>query len=191
MCMACCTAISIGKRLQPISKKCCRVCRWWKTVPISGVFAKAGRQLAELHLHYENYPKPNGVVVHIDTGATIDYEVVKMRFPRKGERHTILYNHQITIENIPAEAYEYVVNGKSAIEWIMERYQVTTNKDSGIVNDPNDWAREQGNPKYILDLLLSIINVSLQTVEIVRNLPALDLGDLCRRKIHRLTSEKL
>ena len=141
-------------------------------------FAKAGRQLAELHLHYENYPKPNGVVVHIDTGATIDYEVVKMRFPRKGERHTILYNHQITIENIPAEAYEYVVNGKSAIEWIMERYQVTTNKDSGIVNDPNDWAREQGNPKYILDLLLSIINVSLQTVEIVRNLPALDLGDL-------------
>lgn len=141
-------------------------------------FAKAGRQLAELHLHYENYPKPNGVVVHIDTGATIDYKVVKMRFPRKGERHTILYNHQITIENIPAEAYEYVVNGKSAIEWIMERYQVTTNKDSGIVNDPNDWAREQGNPKYILDLLLSIINVSLQTVEIVRNLPALDLGEL-------------
>ena len=141
-------------------------------------FVKAGRQLAELHLHYENYPKPNGVVVHIDTGATIDYEVVKMRFPRKGERHTILYNHQITIENIPAEAYEYVVNGKSAIEWIMERYQVTTNKDSGIVNDPNDWAREQGNPKYILDLLLSIINVSLQTVEIVRNLPALDLGEL-------------
>ncbi len=141
-------------------------------------FVKAGRQLAELHLHYENYPKPNGVVVYIDTGATIDYEVVKMRFPRKGERHTILYNHQITIENIPAEAYEYVVNGKSAIEWIMERYQVTTNKDSGIVNDPNDWAREQGNPKYILDLLLSIINVSLQTVEIVRNLPALDLGDL-------------
>ncbi|OPZ14292.1 MAG: Type III restriction enzyme, res subunit [Bacteroidetes bacterium ADurb.BinA261] len=141
-------------------------------------FAKAGRQLAELHLHYENYPKPNGVVVHIDTGATVDYEVVKMRFPRKGERHTILYNHQITIENIPDEAYEYVVNGKSAIEWIMERYQVTTNKDSGIVNDPNDWAREQGNPRYILDLLLSIINVSLQTVEIVRNLPALDLGDL-------------
>jgi predicted helicase len=153
-------------------------------------FVKAGRQLAELHLHYENYPKPNGVVVHIDTGATVDYEVVKMRFPRKGERHTILYNHQITIENIPDEAYEYVVNGKSAIEWIMERYQVTTNKDSGIVNDPNDWAREQGNPRYILDLLLSIINVSLQTVEIVRNLPALELGDLSADKSNSVDADK-
>jgi hypothetical protein len=80
------------------------------------------------------------------------------------------------------------VNGKSAIEWIMERYQVTTNKDSGIVNDPNDWAREQGNPKYILDLLLSIINVSLQTVEIVRNLPALDLAS-CRRQTNRGQSQ--
>ncbi len=88
------------------------------------------------------------------------------------------------------EAYEYVVNGKSAIEWIMERYQVTTNKDSGIVNDPNDWAREQGNPRYILDLLLSIINVSLQTVEIVRNLPALELGDLSADKSNSVDADK-
>ena len=68
-------------------------------------------------------------------------------------------------------AYEYVVNGKSAIEWIMERYQVSTHKESGIVNDPNDWAKEVGNPRYILDLLLSVINVSVQTVEIVEGLP--------------------
>ncbi|MDR0231679.1 MAG: hypothetical protein LBI82_06115, partial [Dysgonamonadaceae bacterium] len=65
----------------------------------------------------------------------------------------------------------YVVNGKPAIEWIMERYQITTHKESGITNNPNDWAKETGNPRYILDLLLSVINVSMQTVEIVKSLP--------------------
>ena len=68
---------------------------------------------------------------------------------------------------------EYLVNGKSAIEWIMERYQITTHKESGIKNDPNDWSEEVGNPRYIWDLLLSIINVSMQTVEIVEGLPKL------------------
>jgi hypothetical protein len=66
--------------------------------------------------------------------------------------------------------------GKSAIDWIMERYQVSTHKESGIVNDPNDWAKEVGNPRYILDLLLSIINVSIQTVDIVNSLPNIDFG---------------
>ena len=77
----------------------------------------------------------------------------------------------ITISGIPAKAYEYVVNGKSAIEWIMERYAVTTDKASGIVNDPNAWAAEHGNPRYILDLLLSVITVSMKTMDIVENLP--------------------
>ena len=84
----------------------------------------------------------------------------------KFELPMIFYN-----SNIPAEAYEYIVNGKSVIEWIMERYQITTHKESAIRNDPNDWATEVGNPRYILDLLLSIINVSVQTVEIVKVLP--------------------
>jgi predicted helicase len=75
------------------------------------------------------------------------------------------------VSDIPAKAYEYVVNGKSAIEWIMERYQITTHKESGITNNPNDWATEVGNPRYILDLLLSIINVSVQTVDLVNRLP--------------------
>jgi len=73
----------------------------------------------------------------------------------------------------PAKAYEYVLNGKSAIEWVLERYQITTHKESGIKNDPNDWAEETGKPRYILDLLLSIINVSVQTVDIVNGLPKL------------------
>ena len=96
-----------------------------------------------------------------------------MRFPAKGEKDSINYNSKITISNIPAKAYEYVVNGKSAIEWVMERYQITTHPESGIINDPNDWSKEVGNPRYILDLLLSVINVSVQTVDLVSQLPKL------------------
>ena len=110
-----------------------------------------------------------------DDGTT--YSVDKMRFHKKDQKETIYYNSKITVSNIPAKAYEYVVNGKSAIEWIMERYQVSTHKESGIVNDPNDWAKEVGNPRYILDLLLSIINVSVQTVDIVNGLPKVDFGE--------------
>jgi predicted helicase len=87
-----------------------------------------------------------------------------MRFPKKDQKDTIIYNSKIEIEHIPLKAYEYVVNGKSAIEWIMERYAITTHKESGITNNPNDWSKEVGNPRYILDLLLSIINVSVKTV---------------------------
>jgi predicted helicase len=141
-------------------------------------FVKAGRVLAELHLNYEEREKPNGVIVKYDVGASVNYEVKKMRFPKKGKTDTIIYNNQITIENIPAEAYEYVVNGKSAIEWIMERYQVTKHKASGIVNNPNHWATEHENPKYILNLLLSIITVSLKTVEIVKALPDVEFEEL-------------
>ena len=132
-------------------------------------FSKSGRALAELHINYETVPAYEGVKV---TGAESGfYTVEKMRFPKKDQKDTIHYNSKITISYIPAKAYEYVVNGKSAIEWIMERYAVTTHKESGITNNPNDWAEEVGKPRYILDLLLSIINVSVQTVDIVASLP--------------------
>ena len=132
-------------------------------------FSKAGRALAELHINYEVVPAYEGVkVTGVDSGF---YTVEKMRFPKKDQKDIIHYNSKITIENIPAKAYDYVVNGKSAIEWIMERYQITIHKESGIKNDPNDWSEEVGNPRYILDLLLSIINVSVQTVDIVEGLP--------------------
>jgi predicted helicase len=132
-------------------------------------FSKAGRALAELHVNYETVPPHPAVKVEGD--ASGHFKVEKMRFPKKGQKDTILFNSKITVSNIPAEAYDYVVNGKSAIEWIMERYQITTHKESGIKNDPNDWAEEVGNPRYILDLLLSVINVSTQTMEIVKGLP--------------------
>ena len=141
-------------------------------------FSKAGRRLAQLHLHYEDYAhEAEGVEVDERDYTAADeyayYAVEKMRFPKKDERHTIIYNGHIAIRNIPAEAYDYIVNGKSAIEWVMERYAVTIHKDSGIKNDPNLWSREQGRPRYILDLLLSIIHVSVETQKIVAELPKL------------------
>lgn len=135
-------------------------------------FSKAGRTLADLHLNYETQQRPKGVKVN---GEKSDrFEVEKMRFPPNEKKsNTIIYNSAITIENIPQEVYDYVVNGRSPVEWIMERYQVTIDKDSGIKNDPNDWGKEHDNPRYILDLLLSVMTVSLETQKIVATLPKL------------------
>ncbi|MDO5537949.1 MAG: hypothetical protein Q4F72_10530 [Desulfovibrionaceae bacterium] len=134
-------------------------------------FSKAGRDLASLHLNYEEQSACPAVKVEgADTG---DFHVDKMRFPSKADKSVIQYNTHIKLSNIPLEAYDYVINGRSAIEWIMERYQVKTDKASGIVNDPNDWAEEHGKPRYILDLLLSIVTVSLETLKIVKGLPRL------------------
>ena len=142
------------------------------------VFSKAGRALADLHLHYEDHAHEAGVLVEERERNTEDefayYTVEKMRFPSKENRSTILYNARITIANIPEAAYAYMVNGKSAIEWLMERYAITTDKKSGIKNDPNLWAREHQKPRYILDLLLSILYVSLETQKIVQSLPKLE-----------------
>lgn len=135
-------------------------------------FSKSGRQLADLHVNYEKVPPYDRVKV---SGTQHNnYHVEKLKFISKIDKSKIIYNNNITVENIPDKAYEYVVNGKSAIEWIVERYQIKKDKDSGIVNDPNDWAKEIGNPRYILDLLLSLINVSVQTVDIVNSLPKLN-----------------
>jgi predicted helicase len=135
-------------------------------------FAKAGRALAELHLGYETVPPcPKVRVIGAEAG---NFRVEKMRFAARDDKTAIQYNAVVRIGNIPPEAYEYVVNGRSAIEWTMERYQVRVDKASGIRNDPNDWGREHGNPRYILDLLLSVIAVSLETVKIVAKLPKLD-----------------
>lgn len=140
-----------------------------ESVPDFWAFSKAGRQLADLHLNYETVAAYPDLVIKGE--ASGNFIVDKMKFVKKGQKDTIIYNSHIVISNIPEKAYDYVVNGKSAIEWIMERYQVTTHKDSGIKNDPNDWAIEHNQPRYILDLLLSIINVSVQTVDIVNALP--------------------
>ena len=173
-------------------------------------FYKAGKELADLHLNYEqgineqitgqdgDYPfyanmpmlahRAFGVRVIGDTdiwqGEWTDetyqyFSVDKMKFAKVrdengklvADKTRIIYNSHITIENIPLKAYEYIVNGKSAIEWIMERYAVTIDKASQIKNDPNDWSKEHEQPRYILDLLLSVIILSCKTVDVVSTLP--------------------
>ena len=144
-------------------------------------FSKAGRELAALHLNYETIEPYKGCIpefgAYSNKGDAMNYRVEKMRFGKidnkTADKSVIHYNSAITISNIPLEAYDYVVNGKSAIEWIMERYAVTTDTKSGITNDPNDWAKEHDDEKYIYNLLLRVINVSIQTVEIVKSLPKL------------------
>lgn len=90
------------------------------------------------------------------------------------DRSKIIFNDFITISNIPDKAYRYVVNGRSAIEWIMDQYRVKTDKKSGIVDDPNDYSDD---PKYIFNLLLRIINVSIQTVDLIGQLPKFEVDE--------------
>ena len=144
---------------------------------------EAGRNLGDLHVNYEDVePYPVTFKEEAPSSTTSfrpeDFRVEKMKFGGKGkdkDRSTVIYNHRITMTNIPLEAYEYQVNGKPALEWVMERQRVKTDKDSGIVNDANDYAVETAkNPSYPLDLFRRIITVSLETVKIVRSLPKLD-----------------
>jgi predicted helicase len=140
-------------------------------------FSQAGRDLAHWHLHYET-AEPYPLHEHSDTLPFDEWEhyrVQKMTFGRQRkmiDKGTIHYNSSITLSGIPLEAYEYVVNGKPALEWILERYQVTVDKDSGI--DPNDWCREHNQPRYIIDLVKRIVRVSLETNRIVASLPPLN-----------------
>lgn len=143
-------------------------------------FSKAGRALAALHLNYETVEKyPVTLVSKKDKLEDKDYYVEKMKYGRKGKEKdltTIIYNNLITIQNIPLEAYDYIVNGKPAIDWVVERQGARVDKASQIINDANDWAVEtMHNPVYPLELLLRIITVSLETMKLVRNLPKLDI----------------
>jgi predicted helicase len=143
-------------------------------------FSTAGRKLADLHINYETVAPYQ---VDIEGGALLladftdaDYRVTQMKFSSKADKTRVVYNHKITMSGIPLEAYDYVVNGKPALEWVMERQAVTTHKDSGIVNDANLWATEtMGNASYPLKLFQRVITVSLETMKIVRALPSLDI----------------
>lgn len=151
-----------------------------KTAADFWAFSQAGRELAKLHIDYEKqllHP------VKLDCGSKAfaslnpaDFYVTKMKFASKTDKSTVIYNHAITIKDIPLAAYDYVVNGKPALEWVMERQGVSTHKDSGIVNDANDWALEtMKNPRYPLELFQRVITVSLETMKIVKALPVLDI----------------
>jgi predicted helicase len=138
-------------------------------------FVKAGYDLAHLHLDYENVP-PYPLVENARPNASL--RVTKMRYAKEGRQDnktTIIYNDDITLTGIPEEAQKYLLGSRSALDWIVERYQVKADKASGIVNDPNAWGDEHGDPRYILDLVKRITTVSLETVKIVKGLPPLEI----------------
>lgn len=140
-------------------------------------FSKSGRVLSELHLNYESVePYPLEEVVKKTVADEYEmYRVQKLAFLGRKDKTGIVYNQNITLKGIPEEAMEYQVNGKSAVEWLIDRYQVTVHKASQIKNDPNDYSREVGDPRYIIDLIKRIITVSLETNKIVANIPALEI----------------
>lgn len=144
-------------------------------------YVEIGKKLINLHLNYEKVEPYNKVKVTIKGNP--GYKVNKMKFAKKrnsetnkleNDRSTIIFNDSVTITNIPLKAYQYIVNGRSAIEWIMDQYRVKTDKKSGIVDDPNDYSDD---PKYIFNLLLRIINVSLKTIDLINQLPKLEVDN--------------
>ncbi|WP_455131031.1 DEAD/DEAH box helicase [Propionibacterium acidifaciens] len=140
-------------------------------------FTEAGRQLADLHTNYESVdPYPLHESTHpfgVDDWGL--YRVQKMRWQDKKTKKAIVYNTHLTLSDIPAEANEYMLGSRSGLEWLIDRYRVRTDKDSGIVNDPNDWCREHDDPRYIIDLVKRVTRVSVETMRIVRSLPELPL----------------
>lgn len=156
-----------------------------KTAADFWAFSKAGRLLGDLHVNYETV-EPYPVVIKEGDLRLADipdpeafYRVEKMKYGGKGkdkDKTTVHYNPRITMTGIPLEAYDYVVNGKPALDWVVERQCVKTDKASGIVNDANRYANETvGNPAYPLELFQRVITVSLETMKIVNGLPKLDI----------------
>ncbi len=161
-----------------------------KTFEDFASFRDAGRALGDLPVNFESVEPymvtfkegDHRLIPEAQSDPVTFYRVKhtnKWKWGGKGKEKdltTVIYNENITLQNIPLEAYDYVVNGKPALEWVMERQIVKTDKKSGIVNDANDYANETvGDPKYPLELFQRVITVSLETIKIVNNLPSLDI----------------
>lgn len=144
-------------------------------------YSRAGRALAELHLGYESVePYPLDEVVSSPAPEDPEecfefYRVQKLQFGPKKDKTRIKYNGHLTLKGIPEEANEYQVNGRSALEWVIDRYQVKTDKDSLITNDPNDYCRAVNDPRYIVDLIKRLVTVSLETQKLVGTLPRFEV----------------
>ena len=152
-------------------------------------FEQAGRALAQLHVGYEKVEPYDGCTFSYAKGVSsdnMDYTVDQLKYGKiKGktgnaakDKTVIVYNDQLTLRNIPLEAQEYIVAEQSALDWVVERCRVKVDKASQIINDYNDFAREVGDERYIFNLILRVITVSLETVKIVKALPPLTIHKL-------------
>ena len=127
-------------------------------------FAKAGQRLGEIHVGYEDMEEyPLSFVETPDT--PLNWNVEKMKLSK--DKTSLVYNEFLTLDGIPAKAFDYKLGNRSALEWIIDQYRVKTHKRSGIINDPN----RADDPQYIVKLIRKVIAVSLETVEIVEGLP--------------------
>ena len=143
-------------------------------------FVRAGEQLMDLHVNYDELePYPLEITVKGDPDDRETWRVVKPKWAKKkdpetgknvNDTTTMIYNSKVAISGIPEEADEYQLGSRSALGWIIDRCQVKKDKASGIVNDPNDWADEVGNPRYIVDLVGKVTRVAMETNRIVREL---------------------
>ena len=150
-------------------------------------YASVGRELADLHVNYERVEPYPSVQEEASLHAPADpwerYRIGerKMRFPKLGRRDKdftrLEYNDYVTLTGIPAEAQGYSISGRSPLEWIIDRYHVKTDKASGIVNDPNDFLREQGRPDAVVDLIKRLVTVSMRTQELLATLPKLEIPE--------------
>ncbi len=127
-------------------------------------FVEAGRRLADIHVNYEQ--QPQYPLERVEKGQ-LNWRVEKMRLGK--DKTTLLYNEFLALRGIPPETYEYRLGNRSALEWVIDQYQVSTDKRSGITNDPN----RADDPEYIVRLIGQVITVSLETTRIVRSLPPL------------------
>ena len=138
------------------------------------VYLNAGRRLMVLHADYEDvelYP----LNIEVKKGHNVDdpdtWRVQKMKWRSKSDHSTIIYNPQVTISGIPEDAERYLLGSRTALGWILERYQVKTDKDSKITNDPNDWGEEHDDPTCIVDLIRKVTTVAVESMKIIDSLP--------------------
>jgi predicted helicase len=132
--------------------------------------AKAGQRLTEIHVHYEQQPE-YPLIKREKAGEKLNWRVTRMRLSK--DKTTLIYNDFLTISEIPKETYDYRLGNRSALEWVIDQYQVSTDKRSGITNDPN----RADDPQYIARLIGQVITVSLETVKIVKSLPKLGIPE--------------
>lgn len=139
-----------------------------------GKYSEIGRKLAHLHVNYEQiepYPLEEEWKLNAPEDEWERYHVKKLAWGRRKDTSRLFYNDHLTLNGLPPEINEYQVGGRSPIEWMIDRYKITQDKNSGIVNDPNDYFREVGNPHYLVDLIKSLVSVSLRTQGLIAELP--------------------
>lgn len=138
---------------------------------------RAGQRLAEIHVHYEQQPEYS-LSKKEKEGEKLDWHVTKMRLGK--DKATLVYNQFLILSGIPPETYEYRLGNRSALEWVIDQYQVSTDKRSGITNDPN----RSDDPQYILRLIGQVVAISLETVKIVKSFPRMGLPGIVRNLRH-------